>query len=107
MRTLGAFIDWVMRNIVRLAILVVIAFAAIGVFAQTCDKPGELPGSIGKTQYQVITDSRTYYTDSYEWEGTTLVLHGFWVKEGSKWVQYKTDLPMSSNAYGRMEVRKR
>ncbi len=103
-------VDFILRNILRLVIIAVIVFAALGFFLQTCegdvDKP---PSKVEDTAYLVITDSRNYFTDAYSWEGEVLVIHGFWVKEGKKWRHYDRDLKLNPKAYSRggIKVEKR
>lgn len=107
MRAFGAFIDWCMRNFLRLIIIAAILFFAFGFILQTCEPDTEsLPARVEDMDYQVSTYSRIYYTDSYDWEGDTCILHGFWVKEGKKWVEYDRDLELSRRAYGKVEVLK-
>lgn len=108
MRTFGAFIDWLLRNFLRMVIIAAIIFAVLSFGLQTCEgDPTQLPGSVDDTTYKVQTYSRIYYTNSYEWQSDTLVLHGFWVQEGTKWRQYKRDLLMPRETYGKVEVTKR
>ena len=108
MRTIGALIDWLLRNFLRLAIIIIIAFVVLGFGLQTCEgDTGKPPGKVDDTIYLVKTTSRLYYTDNYTWQGDTLILHGFWVKEGNKWRQFDRDLPMPRKSYGKVEVVRR
>lgn len=105
MRLFGAFIDWGLRNLLRLVIIGAIAFVVLGFALQSCDTAGEtqLPASID-TRYVVVTTSLVYYTDSVEWVGETLIVHGAWVQEGKKWVEYDRDIIMDPQTYGRVKV---
>ena len=101
-------VDFILRNILRLVIMAAITFAVLGFALQTCEGDvGKPPGRVDDMAYLVITDSRNYYTDNYTWQGETLILHGFWVREGTKWKQYERDLRMPRKSYGKVEVRER
>ena len=90
-----------MRKIITIIIIVVVAFVAAGFLAQLCViDDGALPSKVEDMDFVVKTDSRNYFTDSYSWQGDTLVLHGFWVKEGKRWRHYDRDLKLNPQAYG-------
>ncbi len=104
------FIDWLLRNFLRLIIILAIIFVVLSFGLQTCEGDvGKPPSKVDDMAYIVKTDSRNYYTDSYEWQGEVLILHGFWVKEGGKWRQYDRDMKLDPRAYSRggIKVEKR
>ena len=101
MRTLGAFIDWMTRNFLRLVIMVVLLVAVIWAVStcgiQACEemKKPKAP-SIEQATYVVRTLSRTYYTNDYEWDGDSLILHGYWVQSDyEQWVYKDMDFTLT------------
>ena len=90
-----------MRKIITILIIVVIAFVAAGFLAQLCVlDDGALPSKVEDMDFIVKTDSRNYFTSSYEWQDGILVIHGFWVKEGKRWRHYDRDLKLNPQAHG-------
>lgn len=96
------------KKILLIIFIIVVALVGLSLILQMCDIDNDKPpGKVDETNFRVITTSRIYYTDSFEWEGDTIILHGFWVKEGDRWKQYERDLPMPRESYGKVEVRER
>ena len=102
MRTFGALIDWLLRNFLRLIIIAVIVFAAVGFLFQTCEAPvGQVPGRVDDMAFMIKTDSRIFYVNDYQWDGGVLIISDFWVKEGKNWRHYDRDMKLNTQAYSR------
>lgn len=107
MRTLGAFIDWLTRNILKLLIIGVILFVLMTLGLQFCEKQTAKPPDIGDAQFIVRTLSRTYYTNNYEWHGDNLILHGYWTMgDYEKWEYKSGDFTLTRRAFKPMISRR-
>jgi len=107
MRTFGAFIDWCLRNMLRLVIIGAIVFVVFGLVAQTCSQsPEEIPAKVEDTNFMIKTDSRIFYVEDYKQDGPDIILRNFWVQEGGKWIFYERELKLNK-AFGKVEVKER
>lgn len=106
LRGIGHFIDWLLRNFLRLAVVLLIVGVG-GYFAiryTGCDmfkEPIEKSPSAEKASMGVKTDSRIYYFNDHRWdkENDILYLEGYWVFLDGKW-RYKDRVLALSDAYG-------
>jgi len=110
---IGRFIDWTLRNFLRMVLTGVVVIAAIIFIPRLMGwdirpfQPGimRVP-SMSDALFVVGTDSRQYFTSDYEWDGDVLVLHGYWAFNGKSWMYREFDLRLT-DAYGTRAVRER
>jgi hypothetical protein len=87
-----------LKKVIGIAIIVLFGLlVAASVFfwvTQGTSAKASTPPSTMDARYQVVTQTRVYYTDNYavSKDSKVLTLHGYYASKMNDWIYYKADL---------------
>lgn len=99
-----------MKKTAIVMLIIVVIIVLITLALKACDRGNSLP-SVDQAGYQVIADSRVYYTDDYEQGvdkfGQYITLNGYYLLDGEDWEYHNDRMYLSYRGYTSIIISKR
>lgn len=88
-------------------ILIVVVISAVMCVTSLMNRQSQTPPDIEEANYQIGTQSRTYYAKEVVQNDNIYTLHGYWYMADGKWAYSDGTISFDEKAYGSITVNKR